>query len=160
MPTYDRRGKTWMCNECNVPYSYKQEAQACETRHQAMRDWSQGKIDDLQLAVALGYPTQTPQEQDIALQRVRDLTTGGRDPTFQPKAPGAPAAPFGGARGTLIGMTQLHGGGRVQVPAAIRRQLGLRDGHNVFWYELRGRYYISPMELSAAYQQVKTTGAT
>lgn len=155
MPTYDRSQRMWFCDECGAPHKRKPEALTCEARHGAWTDWGEGKITDLQLATMLGYPVGTEQEQKIALQRIRDFTTGGRDSTFQPKVAGAPAPAFGGAKGNLVDMNTMHSGGRVQVPAQIRRNLGLQDGQNVFWYELGGRYFISPRELSTTYQRGK-----
>ncbi len=155
MPTYDRSQRMWFCNGCGASYQKKPEALACEALHGAWKNWAEGKITDLQLAAALGYDVSTEEKQRIALQRIKDLTTGGRDHTFQEKVAGAPAPAFGGAKGNLVGMTTMVGNGRVQVPAQIRRQLGLQDGHNVFWYELGGRYFISPRELSTTYQRGK-----
>ena len=155
MPTYDRSQRMWFCNVCGASHKKKTEALACEALHKAWKNWSEGKITDLQLAKMLGYPVDTEQEQKIALQRIKDLTTGGRDHTFQEKVAGAPAPAFGGAKGNLVDMTTMHSQGRVQVPAQIRRQLGLQDGLNVFWYELGGRYFISPRELSTTYQRGK-----
>lgn len=164
MPTWDRSQRMWFCDGCGASHQKKPEALACEALHGAWKDWAKAdpnqteaerKITDLQLATMLGYPVGTEQEQKIALQRIRDLTTGGRDYTFQEKVAGAPAPAFGGAKGNLVDMTTMHSGGRVQVPAQIRRQLGLQDGQNVFWYELGGRYFISPRELSTTYQRGK-----
>lgn len=155
MPTYDRSQRMWFCDGCGAAHQKKPEATACEALHVAWTDWSAGKIPDLQLAKRLGYPVVTKQEQEIALKRIKDLTTGGRDHTFQEKVAGAPSPAFGGAKGILIDMTKMHSNGRVQVPAQIRRQLGLQDGNNVFWYELGGRYFISPRELSTTYQRGK-----
>jgi len=155
MPTYDRSERKWICNVCGVFHGSKPEALACEAMHRAWKDWADGKITDLQLAPILGYPVGTEQEQMIAIQRINDFTRGGRDSTFQEKVAGAPPLAFGGAKGNLISMNLMHSDGRVQVPVQIRRQLGLQDGHNVFWYELEGRYFISPRELSATYQRGK-----
>lgn len=155
MPTYDRSQRLWFCDGCGASYQKKPEALACEALHVAWKDWAEGKIPDLQLAKRLGYPVGTEQEKEIALQRIRDFTTGGRDHTFQEKVAGAPAPAFGGAKGNLVDMTTMHSGGRVQVPAQIRKQLGLQDGNNVFWYEIKGRYFISSRELSITYQRGK-----
>ena len=155
MPTYDRSQRMWFCDSCGASHAKKPEALACEAMHESWKDWAEGKITDIQLAKRLGYPVGTEQEQKIALQRIKDLTTGGRDHTFKEKVAGAPAPAFGGAKGNLVDMTTMHSNGRVQVPAQIRRQLGLQDGHNIFWYELGGRYFISSRELSTTYQRGK-----
>ena len=165
MPTYDRSQRMWFCSVCGVPHGKKPEALACEVLHKAWKDWSEaernniteaeGESLDLQLAKRLGYPVGTEEEREIALKRITDLTRGGRDHTFQEKIAGAPAPAFGGAKGRLIDMNMMHSSGRVQVPAQVRRELGLQDGHNVFWYELGGRYFISPRELSTTYQRGK-----
>lgn len=155
MPTYDRSQRTWFCDICGASHPKKPEALACEALHMAWKDWAEGKLTDLQFASKLGYPVATKLKQEIALKRITDLTTGGRDHTFKEKIAGAPAPAFGGAKGKLIDMNIMHSQGRVQVPAQIRRELGLQDGHNVFWYELGGRYFISPRELSTTYQRGK-----
>lgn len=163
MPTYDRSQRTWVCNECGSVHQKKPEALACEVLHGAWKDWAkaereteaEGRVIDLQFAKMLGYPVATKQEQEIALMRIKDLTIGGRDHTFQEKVAGAPAPAFGGAEGTLVDMTTMHSQGRVQVPAQIRRELGLQDGDNVFWYRLEGRYFVSSRELAASYQRGK-----
>jgi len=156
MPTYDRSQRMWFCNVCGAQHKKKPEALACEALHKAWTDWAEaereteaeGKIIDLQLAKMLGYPVGTEQEQKVALQRVKDFTPNAQ-------VAGAPAPAFGGAKGYLVDMTVTHSQGRVQVPAKIRKQLGLQDGLNVFWYELGGRYFISPRELSTTYQKGK-----
>jgi len=145
----------WFCSICGASHQKKPEALACEAVHVAWKNWAEGKITDLQLATMLGWPVGTEEEQKIALRRIGDFTTGGRDHTFREKVAGVPAPAFGGAKGNLVDMTTMHSNGRVQVPAQIRRQLGLQDGHNIFWYELGGRYFISSRELSTTYQRGK-----
>jgi len=136
---YDNRRKGWFCEHCGTFYQEKEQAQFCESRHQALSQWAAGNIDDLQLAGALGFDVSTTQAQTESIQRVRDMTLGGQDLG----AKSSMTRPFLGGMGTLVGLTQVHGGGRTQIPAQIRAQMGLQDGDNVVWYEKDSRYYIT-----------------
>ena len=46
--------------------------------------------------------------------------------------------------GEFIGVRQLQNRGRLQVPVAIRRDMGLTDGDHVYWIKTRdGKYCIA-----------------
>ena len=113
-------------------------------RRKAFQDFADEKIDELKFAKILGFPTETDVEKAEAIQRIRDMTTGGRDPTFQPKAPGRPPLPFTGGAGIFIDKTKVTSGGKVQIPAAIRHLWHLTDGHEVYWYDKNGDIIMVP----------------
>jgi len=136
---YDYRRKGWYCDHCGAFYQDKNQAQFCEARHQALSQWAADQIDDLGLAVAMGFDVSTPQAQAEAIQRVRDMTVGGQDLG----AKSAASRPFTGGMGAIVGLTQVHSGGRTQIPAQIRQAMGLQDGDNLVWYEKDARYYIT-----------------
>ena len=136
---YDYKRKGWICDHCGNFYSEKNQAQFCEARHKALSQWAEGNIDDLQLAASLGFDVSTPQAQAEAIQKVRDMTLGGQD--LSAKSP--MSRPFLGGAGTIVALTQVHSGGRTQIPAQIRGAMGLSDGDNVVWYEKEGRFYIT-----------------
>ena len=139
MTKYDYRRKGWYCTHCGAFYMEKIEAQACETRHQALTDWANERIDELGVAVAFGFDVSTPEAQAEAIQRVRDMIVGGQNLG----AKSAAARPFTGGMGAIVGLTQVHSGGRTQIPAQIRQAMGLQDGDNLVWYEKDARYYIT-----------------
>ena len=113
-------------------------------RRTAFQDYADGKIDELKLARKLGFPTETKAEQVEAIQQIRDMTTGGRDSTFQQKAPGRQPLPFTGGAGIFIDKTKVTSGGKVQIPAAIRHLWQLKDGHEVYWYDKNGEIILVP----------------
>ena len=113
-------------------------------RKQAFQDYYEDKLDELGLAKILGFPTETEAEQADAIQRIRDMTTGGRDPTFSTKEPGRPPLPFPGGTGIFIDKTTVTSGGKTQIPVAIRRKWELQDGHQVYWFEKNGDIIIVP----------------
>jgi len=108
------------------------------------KDYAEGKIDELKLAKILGFPTETEAKRKESIQKIEDMTTGGRDHTFQPKAPGRPPRPFTGGVGTFIGNTTVTSGGKTQIPAAIREMWKLKDGDIVLWFEKNGDIIIIP----------------
>ena len=119
-------------------------SQETKRRRQAFKDYANEKIDELQLAKILGFPTKTEAEQADAIQRIRDMTIGGRDPTFQPKKPGGQPLPFTGGTGTFIDNTTVTSGGKTQIPAVIRNKWQIQDGQKVYWFEKNGDIIIVP----------------
>lgn len=116
---------------------------AQEKQKQALQDYKDGKIDELGLAKKLGIPTKTKEEKQIAIQQVRDMTTGGHDYTFSVKTPGK-ALPFTGGVGIFIKSTRVTSGGKVQIPIDIRKEWGLQDGQTVHWFEKNGDIILVP----------------
>jgi len=96
-------------------------------RKQAFQDYYEGKIDELKLAKILGFTIKTDAEQADAIQRIRDMAT-----------PQNPPRPFTGGAGILIDTTTVTSGGKVQIPVAIRKLWGLKDGHKVHWFDKNG----------------------
>ncbi len=113
-------------------------------RRKAFQDYADGKIDELKLAKKLGFPTETEAEKVDAIQRIRDMTTGGRDHTFSTKEPGRPPLPFTGGTGVFIDNTTVTSGGKTQIPAAIRNKWQLNDGDKIYWFEKNGDIIIVP----------------
>ena len=113
-------------------------------RRKAFQDYADEKIDELQLAKKLGYPTETEEEKRIAIQRVRDMPTGGRDHTFSDKTPGKPPLPFMGGTGIFIAQTTVTSGGKTQIPVLIRNQWELKDGQSVMWFDHNGDIVLVP----------------
>ena len=113
-------------------------------RQKAFKDYADEKIDELKLAKKLGFPTETEAEQVDAIQKIRDMTTGGRDSTFQPKTPGRPPLPFTGGAGVFIDNTTVTSGGKTQIPAAIRNKWRLKDGDKIHWFDKNGDIIIVP----------------
>ena len=56
----------------------------------------------------------------------------------------------------FMAATTIHSDGRTQIPFPIRQQLGLADGAHLFWYELDGRYFISPTPIDDSSATGKT----
>ena len=113
-------------------------------KRKALQDYADEKIDDLQLAQKLGYPTETENEKAIAIQRVRDMTIGGSDTTLKPKKPGRPPLPFMGGTGIFIDQTTVTSGGKTQIPASIRKEWNLEDGQVVMWFDHNGDIVLVP----------------
>ena len=113
-------------------------------RRKAFQDYAEGKIDELKLAKKLGFKTETKAEQAESIQRIRDMTTGGRDPTFQQKQPGRPPLPFTGGVGIPIDNITVTSGGKTQIPSEIRRMWKLKDGDKIYWFEKYGDIIIVP----------------
>ena len=115
-------------------------------RRKAFQDYYEGKLDELGLAknINFGFPMETEAEKADVIQRIRDLTTGGRDSTLQQKAPGRPPLPFTGGTGVFIDNTTVTSGGKTQIPAAIRNKWQLKDGDKIYWFEKNGDIIIVP----------------
>ncbi len=113
-------------------------------RRNAFQDYYEGKLDELGLAKKLGFPTKTKKERKESEQKILDMTTGGRDSTFQPKSPGRPPLPFTGGTGVFIDNTTVTSGGKTQIPAAIRNKWQLKDGDKIHWFEKNGDIIIVP----------------
>lgn len=146
MPRYDRSNRGWFCNGCGTFYKEKHLVETCEARHQAIQDYADEKIDELTLAQVLGYPVDTPKNQAIAIQRIRDFTAGAKPVPERERK-------HKGAEGRLVNITTIHGDGRTQIPFEIRRDLGLQDGHKVFWYEKNGEIIIRTSEIRTAWRE-------
>ena len=108
------------------------------------KDYAEGKIDELELAKILGFPTETDAERQDSIRKIRDMTTGGRDYTFQPKAPGRPPLPFTGGIGIPIDNTTVTSGGKTQIPSQIRKMWKLKDGDKIYWFDKNGDIIIVP----------------
>ena len=113
-------------------------------RRKAFKDYASGKIDELKLAKILGFPTETEEEQADSIRKILDMTTGGRDSTFQLKQPGRPPLPFTGGVGIPIDNTTVTSGGKTQIPSEIRRMWQLKDGDKIYWFEKDGDIIIVP----------------
>ena len=113
-------------------------------RRKAFQDYYEGNLDELKLAKKLGFPTKTKAEQEDSIQKILDMTTGGRDPTFQPKEPGRPPLPVTGGAGIFIDNTTVTSGGKTQIPAAIRNKWRLKDGDKIHWFDKNGDIIIVP----------------
>ena len=108
------------------------------------KDYAEGKIDELKLAKILGFPTETEAERKESIQKIEDMTTGGRDLTLQPKAPGRPPLPFTGGVGIFIDNTTVTSGGKTQIPSQIRKMWKLKDGDKIYWFDKNGDIIIVP----------------
>ena len=113
-------------------------------RKQAFQDYADGKIDELKLAKILGFPIKTKNEQADSIRKIKDMTTGGSDPTFSEKKPGRTPLPFIGGTGIFIDKTTVTSGGKTQIPVAIRNKWKLQDGHVVYWFEKNGDIILVP----------------
>ena len=113
-------------------------------RKQAFQDYYDEKIDELGVAKILGFPTNTEADKAEAIQKIRDMTIGGRDHTLSTKKPGSPPLPFMGGTGIFIDKTTVTSGGKVQIPVSIRKELDLKDGHVVYWFEKNGEIILVP----------------
>lgn len=146
MPRYDKDRKIWFCDGCGTTYPRKPEATACERRHKAIAEYKPG--DELKVARLFGYDLSTTEAKRAAVEAVQimisDIPRGGAYPTFEEKVPGRAPRPFVGGVGVPVGMTQIHGNGRTQIPVSIRKVLGLEDGDMIFWMDKEGTYYIVP----------------
>ena len=45
--------------------------------------------------------------------------------------------------GTIIAVRTVQDRGRVQIPKKIRDKLGLEDGNQVYWVEIRGCFHLA-----------------
>lgn len=106
---------------------------------EALIAYSKGEIDELGVADAMEMPLTTDHEKAMAIQSVRNLTDSGyrqrgREPTpvMNP-----------------MGITTVHGDGRVQIPKRIRDARRIVDGSYVFWYEAEGMIIISERQINS-----------
>ena len=113
-------------------------------RKQAFQDYYEGNLDELGLAKKLGFSTETEAEKADSIQKIRDMTTGGRDYTLQQKQPGRSPLPFTGGAGIFIDNTTVTSGGKTQIPAAIRNKWRLKDGDKIHWFDKNGDIIIVP----------------
>ena len=102
-------------------------------RRKAFQDYYEDKLDELGLAQILGFPTETEPEQAESIQKIRDMITPQNTPR-----------PFTGGVGIFIGSTKVTSGGKTQIPAAIRKLWGLKDGHLLRWFDKNGDIIIVP----------------
>jgi len=101
-------------------------------RRKAFQDYADGKIDELKFAKKLGFPTETEAEQATAIQQIRDMT-----PRRSPR-------PFPGGAGIFIDSTTVTSGGKIQIPAVIRNQWGIKDGDKLLWFNKNGEIITVP----------------
>jgi len=115
-------------------------------KRKAFQDYHEGKLDELGLAkkINFGFPMETEAEKADVIQRIRDMTTGGRDHTFSTKEPGRPPRPFTGGTGVFIDNTTLTSGGKTQIPAVIRNMWKIKDGDKLHWFQKNGDIVIVP----------------
>jgi len=45
-----------------------------------------------------------------------------------------------------IDITKVYGSGRTQIPAEIRRDLGIKDGDKIKWVKIGGNYAIEKLK--------------
>lgn len=148
MPRYQRKRPVgWFCNGCGAFYQEKEYAVACEARHQALSDYAEGRITELDLAAALGLDVSTPRARDGAIASVRNMFPSGSDGDSLSRQ-----APFSEAVGTQLGITAVHSDGRVQIPHRIRRRFKIEDGMLIYWYVKGGQILLNIEQIETSYQ--------
>jgi hypothetical protein len=103
----------------------------------ALTRYAREEIDELTVAREMGMSLGSDHERLMAIQSVRNLTSGHA--TSQDKA----------ITPNPHGITTVHGDGRTQIPKKIREYLNVEDGSYVFWYEVNGMIVLSGKQMDS-----------
>jgi len=151
-------GGVYVCTVCNTAYPSRDEAAACEVRHDLIQRWYEGKVDDLAVAQGLGLPTDTPEHKAVSLRSVRNMLQKGADTSLA--ADTMIGADMREAPPVFKAATKIFSNGAVQVPAELRGTWGVKDGDFLFWYRQGDTVIVAPQTYTAQHRQPHFVGPT
>lgn len=128
-----RHGDGYICEVTNTWYPTREEAEVSERAakdlREAMKKYADGDMDELDMAEALQMPLETERQRAQAMVAIKGMYG---------QVKGASTVGYG----TFLGDAAVHSQGRIQIPAALRREMHLEDGSIILWFRKDGLYHI------------------